>query len=389
MKKSFVSLLILLASLVSAAQPTPHPPDWSAIEHSISQKRNLGDTRNTLLLLKQQALDAGRWVEAARCYSDLLAIADKTTEDTLFFKNALFIDSILRQPRTAPRLRVIMYLLKARRLSEYQNGISQRGNRMLYHSYDPLHNYASMGLQELSDLIKQRLDTALQLSPSFDDLPPEEWLWLSSDPFTFLFKPRFADLVYAERINMAEGFFRGAVLEGDTTWLSFSQDAFIQLPDSTTLFTSRGRYIFSLYKQWIQFHQPGSPEAGYYIESLARKYFYSNLSSDSTIKNHYEHYLQTLLQSSWAAVRAHAVYQLCLAWNTDAKEYNPSFHRYGGYYDYSYRQQFDSSRRLLYVRALNLYEAHRILLDSFLFIKNVLEEAVANIRAPELNISVY
>ncbi len=392
MKKGLVFLLILLASLVSSAQPTPVSPDWAAIERFpvFPQKENLGDTRNTLLRIKQEAIDAGRWVEAGRCYYDLLVIADKTTEDTLFFKNALFIDSILEQPGTTPRLRAIMHLLKAKRLNEFRAGVAYRGNSVFFRSYHPLHNYPSMSVQELSDIIKLQLDSTLQLSPSFDDLPPEEWLWLSSDPLTFLFKPRFADLVYAETISMAQGYSNGELVEeGKPAWLLFSQDEFMQLPDSTTAFTSRGRHIFSLYKQWIQFHRPGNPEASYYIESLARKYFYNNLSADSTIKNHYGQYLQMLLQSPWAAVRAHAVYQLCLAWNTDAKGYNPSFHRYGGYIDYSYGQKFDSSRRLLYVQALNLYETHRVLLDSFLFIKNVLEEAIANIRAPELSINIY
>ncbi|HSC39646.1 MAG TPA: MG2 domain-containing protein, partial [Chitinophagaceae bacterium] len=85
-------------------------------------------------------------------------------------------------------------------------------------------------------------------------------------------------------------------------------------------------------------------------------------------------------------VKAYGVYQLFLLWNRKAAQYNP----WPAQNMYSYGitgQPFDSTHRLDYVKALQLYDRHERLLDSFGVVKNALLQFKAGMMQPQLNLA--
>jgi alpha-2-macroglobulin len=377
-----IPFLLLSLTVCAQAEPT-----WQQIEAAILQKNKLQFVREQVLHKQQQALQANDPVSMGRSYYYLLAIADATTEDSLFFKNAHFLDSILNNPRSPALLKAIVHMLQAKRITQFKTRFFYRHNKQLIKSYHPVHNYSTMSREGLDSLSNIHYTAALQLSLPLPVKKAENLLWLSHDPYTFLFKPDFTDLIYAEQIASLQQTNYLTPVTWVPAWLTLSQDDFMQLPDTGQGFTVKGQEIFRYYKQWMQYHAQQRSDARYYIETLARKYFYNQLQTDTANKKAYERYLQTLLQSSRSPVKAHAVYQLCLLWNSEAANYNPIVDRYNLYFPATH--SFDSSYRLHYEKTLTLFARHEKLLDSFSFMKDILLMMKAKIEMPGLVIDLH
>src|SRR6185369_4263803 len=196
-KRLFLPLILLL-SLAVSAQVDLSPSTWIPIDTLIYNKKFLIDTRDRVLQLKQQAIATGNQVAIARAYYNEMRIADQLSEDTLYFKNSLFMDSILESRQAPPLLKAIMHVLKAERIRNFADILYNRNHRFLVRSFNSKWDYRNMSLEDLDSLIAAQFDAAIQESLLIQNTPVDELLWLSNDPLAFLFKPRITDIIFAE-----------------------------------------------------------------------------------------------------------------------------------------------------------------------------------------------
>lgn len=383
MPKAAVAFLFIFLYFNVYAQTVVDPTEWKSIDSAIHKGKNLYDIQIRLQAIKTTAIAEHNDPALARCLADMLLIKDLKTEDTLFFRNTAFMDSILSSSTSSALLKSIMHLLLARRINEFEVRFDYRKNKNLIRTGNPAKEYALMDRKELDTLIAEHLDKSIGISKQLGRTNLDQLLWLSSDPLIFLFKPDYTDLLYGERIFMFRDHMGNHSAKNASEWLSESQDDFIQNGDQIKTFNKDEQVLFRYYREWIQYHLPGKPEAAYFIETLARKYFYHNLIEDSASKVAYEKYLDRLTLSTYDPVTVHAVYQLSKIWNAEAEKYNPTlmshFNRYG-----TLLTAFDSSYRLYYNKTLQLLSRFETRLDSFSYIKTDLLNLRASILAPDL-----
>jgi len=357
-----VSLALLLHCCVAAQQI-----NWESVVTAINKKDNLSSLSQMLQTVKNQAFLQQDYAVVARCYWYQMQIADQKTEDSLYFKNSFFIDSILNN-NPEPLLQSIMLILKAKRIAVFQQRYFYRSNKNLFTIPAGSTDNRKLSNSMLDSLVKQYLLQAQQIS---EKLPMKKditkLMWLSGDPVLFLFKPDYTDLIFAERLSYTASQLPSRVIRSDE-WMLLSPDQFIRTTETPAGIDELHEPMYILYREWANYHAH-DPAAFYFIESLARKYFFTlsftavSHRPDSTLQR-YEHYLQQLLQSPYNTVKATAVQQLCIQWKALGDRYSDAYSTYNS------RVAFDSSYRYYYVRSLELFEQNSQLLDSFLFIKN-------------------
>jgi alpha-2-macroglobulin len=373
----------LFLSFNTSAQGVIAPAAWKSVDSSIRVKKNLIDIQNQILEIKTQAIAEHNDAAMARCFVDLLAIEDQKTEDSLYFQNAAFMDSIIKNPTSSALLKSIMHLLLARRISEFQNRFYYRRNRNLIRTGNPVKEYALMEKKELDSLVTENIDISIRISKQLNKTSLDDLLWLSSDPLIFLFKPDFTDLLFSERVFLFHNQLGNNVEKNSAEWLSESQDAFIKNGDQIKTFNKNEQILFRYFHEWILYNLPNKSEAAYFIETLARKYLYQDIVEDSLNQEAYEKYLNDLLVSPYNPVSGHAIYQLCKIWYAEAAKYNPTLTsnitRYGVTV-----AAFDSSYRLYNDKTLRLLNRFENKLDSFSYIKLDLLNMKASILKPGL-----
>jgi alpha-2-macroglobulin len=365
----------LLFCLAGSAQ-TISPYTWKDIETAISSRKNLETNAATLVQLKQRSLAAGNDADIARCFYYLELIADQKTEDSLYFKNFRAIDSMLQRSSPRSLLKAILHTLKAKRILGFKNRFFYAQNKARINSYDARLNYSAMDIPQLNEHVRLHYDSALALAASTAQPDIESLLWISSDPLVFLFRPVLTDIIYGEIINTL-GHYRRQI-EIPSYGLALPQDSLLSFVENSVP-DAEVRADLALYKQWMLYHGKANPQAYYFIETLARKHLYNSLRSDTIRRKLYEDYLQRLLTSPYAGVKATAVYQLCSKWNLQGGAYNADLR------NFSYNgpeKIFDSTYRLSYVKALQLMDDYNGLLDSFPFIKSRLLQVKESIVKP-------
>jgi alpha-2-macroglobulin len=368
----------------TSGQSIVDPAAWKTIDSAIRAKKNLDDVKNQVLGIKAKAMAGHNDAALARCFVDLMMIQDQKTEDSLFFSNAVFMDSILNSSSSSALLKSIMHLLLARRISEFENKFYYRRNKNLIRTGSPGKEYAIMEKTELDSLVTDHIDTSLSISKRLNQINLNELLWLSSDPLIFLFRPDYTDLLFGERIFLFHNRLGKHAEKSAAEWLSESQDAFIKNEDQIKTFNKNEQTLFRYFHEWILYNLPNKREAAYFIETIARKYLYQNLIEDSINQQAYEKYLNDLLISPYNSVSVHAVYQLCKIWFVEAAKYNPTLGNHITRYGRTTVTAFDSSYRLYYDKTLRLLSRFETRLDSFSYIKIGLLNMRASILKPGL-----
>lgn len=377
MKSILPFLALLLFSAHSRAQI-----NWDNITDSIRKGKNLVQVYEQIENIKTKALRQQQYGLAGRCYQSQLQITDRKTEDTLFFKNSYFIDSILHQPNTPALLRSVMYVLQAKRIVLYRAKFFFRGNKNLLRDRVPGFDYADLNQWQLDSISNHLFEQARQTALPVKEPPAEELLWISSDPLMFLFKPNYSDIIFGEQV--LHSVYRQQYPQGEMggEWLNLGADELMRAKQPIPGFNQSSTKMYSLYRSWMD-DRAGDPAAAYFIETLARKYFYSVLPEKEEHKKLYEHYLQQNIQSPYSGVKAHSVYQLALLWNSEAGKYSEREYHYG---EWEWTEKMREEYRYHYVKANQLINQHQALLDSFRYLKKVLTAVQEKIHAPTLSL---
>jgi len=384
--KLVIIFLFLLSSNSMLAQADFSAKTWHFIDTSIAKRRNLVNLTVIINELQQKAMAAENYFYYGRCLDYKIQLADQRTEDSFYFKNSAIIDTLLLQKQLPSTAQYVLHLMAAKRLKLFVAKY-KRYNQNRYERRDLVFNYAAFTNTELDSIASLHFEKAKMLAQQINAITVDDALWLSPDPLQFLFKPGLFDIAIAAQINSlaVTNRYRASEARFKIGWLLISQDAFIEKLDSAVNTPTFGALI--LYREWLG-NKKQDLSAYYFIETLARKYFYNAIrDNDTNAEKDYELYLRELLQSPYNTVRAHTVYQLCLLLNSQGKKYFPA-NEYG-YRGYNASAPaYDTAYRFHPAKALSLFRENEQMLDSFFYLKNILLQMEGQIRNVDLQFSM-
>ncbi len=390
MGKLIFIIIFLLLQLVSRSQADFSPKTWQHIDTSITAGKNLRDIHDLVRDLQSKAVQQKKHFHTARTWYYQLRMTDRLTEDSFYFRNSFFIDSLLMTPGLPKELQLSLHLLMGKRLAMF-TGKYLRFNRQRYEWAKLPVNYASFSNVQLDSMALHHLNNALALAKDIPGYVLEEALWLSSDPLLFLYKPGLYDIVMAERIHITSGGSMApySIQLKHSDWIVLHPDEFISKLDSLSLSGGKEYNKLKFYAEWMAYHK-GDKSVYYFIETLARKYLAGSVPGNDDLSfRPYEKYLIQITGSPFPLVRAHGVYQLCLMWNQQAKKYFPVTDGNYGYSNYRQRgNDYDTAYRLHALKALQLFDQNRALLDSFAYLRNILQKMENQIRESETNMII-
>lgn len=359
----------------------PETDQFTKLERAIAKKQSLQQTQQQLLLLKQRSISSHNDILLARSLYQLMKIKDLRTEDTLYFKNSAFMDTLINDRSSSPALKAIIHVMRAQRINNFDLR-PLRFNRAAYRSKTILVDYAAFTPGQLDSTWTNDLTAALTYHPAKGDV--KSLLWLSTNPGVFLFEPQFSDIVLSEYINQAAlkdlNNFNPPV--NANRWPSLPPVQFREKLDSIAK-NDKSINIMTGYQRWLAFNKDNKP-AYAFIESLARKYIFSSIGADSTGHQLYINYLLGQTSSIYPAVKAHAIYQLCLIWNEDGNQY---FNSPYGYISLE-SSSFDKRFQFLPDSALQLFEQNARLMAGYPEFYSVLNLMATQIQAHGLSVSM-
>ncbi|WCT11042.1 MG2 domain-containing protein [Mucilaginibacter jinjuensis] len=380
----YILLTILVFKLTDGtcqtASDSSNTKSIESLETAIVENKTLVQTRQELEVIKKQAQKANNDVLLARSLYDLMQIRDRRTEDTLYFRNSAFIDTLL-QNKPRPALRAILLVMRAQRISNFDSR-SLRFNGATYRTKDLKTDYAALTRSQRDSLVENDLNAAVQYRNTKID--GKQLFWLSSNPDVFLFDPKFEDIVLAERVNLlaSRRFYSNEARPSLTNWLSLNSTDFRSKLDSLAAYAKNSN-IMAAYQHWLSFHKTDAGVSAF-IESLARKNIYLNGNADSLTRNIYIKYLQAGITSPYAELKAHSVYQLCLTWNEEGNKYAS----FGNQYTYDFYRNFAPQYQFYPAKALELYEQNKNLILKYPVFNTVLNSMALQIKASTIRIEM-
>lgn len=374
-------LLLFIYAVFSFREAAAQELNWTNVENDIAKKVNLIQLSQRLEQAKAYALQRQDYAVAARCYFNQMQIADLKTEDTLYFKNFYFIDSFLNIKGLSLEMESVMLILKAKRIGKFNLELGNKKNKNLFAIPSGTTNYTKLNSTQLDSLVQIYFYQSKDISLKLANEDVKKLLWLSTDPLLFLFKPGFTDIVFAEQLHYAAAT-GGDFNDINNDFLRLTPDEFIKakkLPEGLNI---KQEKIYSLYQQWADYHSQ-QKDIFYFIESLARKYFYNRISIENNVNKPYESYLLQLTQSPYEIVKANGVYQLCLYWYNLGNNYTDRFSIYFNNYS---SLNFDTTYRDYYLKSMRLFKDNTSLLDSFFYLKKDLLVMKQEIESRKLTI---
>jgi len=305
------SFFFVVATKFSSAQNRAEPEKWLRIERQIRLDSNLISLSREVESIRVEADNLGNDVDHARTLYYQMLIKDKRTEDTLYFKNSAFIDSVLMSSTAPKALKVMMHVLQAKRLMSFDRKYLHF-RRDKYETRNDPHNYAALRASALDSVIKGHFENALS-EKGHRIKPNRNLLWLTDHDDVFLFDPSLTDIVWVGLIDYSLQKNIALAISADKVRALLGQpsDLFLRAIDSLASLNTPQYATILYYKKWLASSKnDGKKQA--FIETLLRKYVFLSQQNDSTVQLAYKNYLQTCVNSPVDMVKAHGVYQLCL-----------------------------------------------------------------------------
>lgn len=344
-----VFILLFLGNRSYAQQPRIYNAyRWEEIESSIKSGQLLRETLNKINQRKLTAVENGDEISEARSYHYEMLVRDKLKEDSLYFRNSAFIDSLLFNPGTKPVLKSLLHLMQARRINAFDLK-NLKFKASTYETRNLKYNYAALTRAQRDSVVLYHWNRASSIAGT-KIIHSKDLLWLSSTSAVFLFEPSQQDIAITEKIY--NQVFRNRYMKGEpanTKIIGYPSNKFIASIDSLAGSKTADAKVFAYYREWMGIY-PHDPEKSAYIETCIRKYFYTRNAKDSTLISDYDHYLLQQTNSTYRTVRAAAAFQLFNIYLEEGRKYSNGFKPvYSGYFK----------------RALNVYQDHKSSLDSF------------------------
>ena len=192
MKPLLLTACCIFLTIISIAQQF----NWEEVQTALNKKQNLIELNKQLESYKQKALKEDDNIAIARCYWYQMQVSDIILEDTTYFTNSVFIDSILKVNKT-PIMQSVMLVIKAKRIGGFRQRFASHTNKNLFIIPDGSVDFRKFSTIQLDSLVNQTLQKAVSISTGVKDIEANELLWLSTDPLLFLFKPGITDIFFA------------------------------------------------------------------------------------------------------------------------------------------------------------------------------------------------
>lgn len=358
-----LAILVFVVAIKGIAQEYRDPVTWSNIETAIKNKKNLAIARNRIGQLKEVILKNKDYTALARFYHYQILVDDQRTEDTFYFRNSSFIDSLLYDAGSPQELKVLLHIMQAKRIALFRIQ-DLKFNRARYEIKGQRYNYAAFTNIELDSIIHYHFNEAKK-KVAANKSPVEDILWLSSSPFIFLFKPSLADIIFAEQITYVRGTnsLKYSLKEAKR-WMQLSPDDFIIRLDSLRGAKNPNQDFLPVYYEWMQLHRTDT-SAYYFIEMLARQSLKNRFDSDTAMDKLYEKYLQQQSSLPLSEVRAYSVYHLCMLWFDWSERYVTSASASYRLNDRWTKKEWDTSCQYLPAKALQLFEENAALFERY------------------------
>jgi alpha-2-macroglobulin len=197
--RRFILLMALVFPFFSSYSQNFDIKTWQHIDTCVVKKKNLSEVSVLIQVLKQRAFSEKKYFHLARCYYYQILIADQKTEDSLYFLNSAFLDSIISGSVKSTELQMAAHLLQAKRLSVFTTR-NNRFNRQKYERKDILVNYAVYTNNQLDSIAQLHFEEAKKIAKNLSVQEIDDVLWISADPLLFLFKPGLFDIIIADQI---------------------------------------------------------------------------------------------------------------------------------------------------------------------------------------------
>ena len=196
---TLVLLGLILASASLKGQEHYDRTIWAPIERDLQFGNYYGELGIRLNTILKDAVKVRDVIATARAMYTLNRLHDRQYEDTLFFYNSRYQDSIILQPQADTLLKVIMLHLKARRIMEFLQNHRGRPRAALYRSYMPGEDYATMSSGQLDSLSNLYFAKAISLSAQAGQPDIKRLAWISTDPYGLLYTPKLSDFIYLNK----------------------------------------------------------------------------------------------------------------------------------------------------------------------------------------------
>lgn len=355
----------------SVAQIFKLNDDWTNIETSIKTKTQLEETLKTINAKKEESVRNNNDIALARCWYYTMLIKDLKTEDSLYFRNSAFIDSLLINKKSSTLLKTAMHLMQARRVLLFElKRLKFRPS--IYETKNLQPNYGAMNVLQRDSIVRFHFKEALRLSSSALPDKNVDISWLSSNADKLLFKADLADISLAERVGFESGKTTELKLsDQDIQTLIASEPKSFQLALQSSLDTAKiHSNLMDTYALWMRKHN-SKPEELQYIQMLIKYYFYSRMPNN--LSNAWTAYLQKNLSSPLNTIQASATFYLF---------------QYQYYKGIKYGQRFENQYKGYLKQAVHLYEQHQSVVNEFPTYKRTLETLLKKIKNQEINVQV-
>jgi TonB-dependent SusC/RagA subfamily outer membrane receptor len=365
---SLLLLFLFNSAFSQTSSSSTQLTTFQTLEANIQHNKELRQTAQRLEQLKAQAITTKDDISQARSLYDLLQIRDKQTEDSLYFQNSAFMDTLIASRNSSGTLKALMYLLRAQRIAGFDQRY-RRFNTGAYKSDRLKVNYAALSADQRAELVRNDFEAAFKLESV--KAPFETLSWLPSDPEALAFNADFEDVLRSTQIAWLKQRYTGDNMMRlrSNSWLQLSSTKFRNKLDSlASRANTEHLNALNAYRDWIHAKQHNLEKSSF-IEALARQHIYQSGYPDSAQRQSYIIYLQNNSQSSLQSIKLHALYQLCLIWNDEGNEYPGTV-----------RMQFHRKK------ALDLYEEHAEAFKRYPVYDQPLADMVKQIRAAGVQI---
>jgi TonB-dependent SusC/RagA subfamily outer membrane receptor len=360
---TLVLLGLILASASLKGQEHYDRTIWAPIERDLQFGNYYGELGIRLNTILKDAVKVRDVIATARAMYTLNRLHDRQYEDTLFFYNSRYQDSIILQPQADTLLKVIMLHLKARRIMEFLQNHRGRPRAALYRSYMPGEDYATMSSGQLDSLSNLYFAKAISLSAQAGQPDIKRLAWISTDPYGLLYTPKLSDFIYLEQVSTKAGAVLIQTKQLPENWIHSPVNDLIR---EKIIDSSFG----ALYASWIN-SRSDDPSVKAFIDLQLRRNLFNQVQQQD--QQAFDDYLYAQTKSVHAPVRASAVYQLCMLWTAG---------RAVERYKYAKRVKQPN-----YKKAIQLYASAKPLLDSFAVLDASLTNMVSELTATYYSIS--
>ncbi|WP_288884176.1 MG2 domain-containing protein [Pedobacter panaciterrae] len=371
MRLILACILFAFFNASTAFAQTDLNDEWTNIENSIRTRTQLEETLKTVNSKKEESIRINNDIALARCLYYAMLIKDLKTEDSLYFRNSSFIDSLLINKKSSTLLKTAMHLMQARRVLFFAHK-HLKFRPSTYETKNLQPNYGAMNLLQRDSIVRFHFKEALRLSGSAIPGKSIDISWLSSNADKLLFKADLADIALTERIGFETGKTTDLNLsDQDIQTLIVSEPKGFQQALQSSLDTAKiHSHLMDTYTLWMRKHN-SKPEELQYIQMLIKYYFYSRMPN--ILSNAWTTYLKKNLSSPLNTIQATATFYLF---------------QYQYYKGIKYGLKFEAQYKGYLRQAVQLYEQHQSVVNEFSAYKKTLETLLKKIKNQEINVQV-